>query len=135
MTEYATGTFEVNLTPQPLADSEADALLGRLSVDKQFYGDLSGTSKGEMLSARTSVETSAGYVAVEKVTGTLQGKKGTFVLQHSATMNRGENQLSITVVPDSGTGELLGLTGKMTIQTEGGHSYALEYSFSEKRNV
>ena len=103
MTNRATGTFTVDLNPQTLSDSEADAALGRLSIDKQFHGDLEGTSKGEMLSARTGIENSAGYVAIEKVTGTLHGRRGTFVLQHSSTMTRGEAQQSITVVPDSGT--------------------------------
>ena len=128
----ARGTFEVNLKPQPLADSEADAALGRLSLAKQFYGDLVGTSRGEMLSARTSVEDSAGYVAIEQVTGTLHGRRGTFVLQHSSTMTRGEGEQTITVVPDSGTGELAGLQGRMTIDVSGGeHGYVLEYSLGE----
>ena len=125
----AAGTFEVKLAPQPLADAQADPLLGRLAIDKQFSGDLQGTSKGEMLSARTAIENSAGYVAIERVTGTLGGKKGSFVLQHSGTMTRGEQRLEITVVPDSGTGELAGLTGNMTIKIEGKkHYYELTYS-------
>ena len=128
----ASGTFEVDLKPQPLADSEADAALGRLSLAKQFHGDLEGTSRGEMLSARTSVEDSAGYVAIEQVTGTLHGRRGTFVLQHSSTMTRGEGEQTITVVPDSGTGELAGLQGRMTIDVSGGeHGYVLEYSLGE----
>ena len=131
MIERATGTFDVTLNPQALADGEADALLSRLSIAKQFYGDLTATSQGEMLSARTDVQSSAGYVAMEKVIGTLQGKKGTFVLQHSSTMTRGAAQQSVTVVPDSGTGELVGLAGKMTIQIEGGHRYELEYTLEE----
>lgn len=126
----AAGTFEVKLAPHPLADTQADPLLGRLAIDKQFSGDLHGTSKGEMLSARTATENSAGYVAIERVTGTLGGKKGSFVLQHSGTMTRGEQHLQITVVPDSGTGELAGLTGTMSIRNEGGkHSYELTYRF------
>ena len=125
----AAGTFEVKLAPQSLADSQADPLLGRLSIDKQFSGDLQGTSKGEMLSARTAIDNSAGYVAIERVTGTLSGKKGSFVLQHSGTMTRGEQRLEITVVPDSGTGELVGLTGTMSIKIDGKkHSYELTYS-------
>ena len=128
----ASGTFEVDLKPQALADGEADAALGRLSIVKQFHGDLEGTSKGEMLSARTSVENSAGYVAIEKVTGTLHGRRGTFVLQHSSTMNRGEAEQDITVVPDSGMGELVGLKGRITIDVSGGeHGYVLEYSLGE----
>ena len=134
MTNRATGTFEVDLTPQTLADSEADAALGRLSIDKQFHGDLEGTSRGEMLSARTSVENSAGYVAIEKVTGVLHGRQGTFVLQHSSTMNRGAGEQNITVVPDSGTGELVGLKGRMTVQVdEGKHGYTLEYTLGEEK--
>ena len=128
----ASGTFEVDLKPQVLSDPEADAGLGRLSIAKQFHGDLEGTSRGEMLSARTSIENSAGYVAIEKFMGTLHGRQGTFVLQHSSTMNRGEGEQNITVVPDSGTGELVGLKGRMTIEVSGGeHKYVLEYSLGE----
>src|SRR5438445_13759827 len=101
----ANGTFDVKLTPAE------DSAFGRMSIDKQFHGALEGTSKGEMLSASTSVKGSAGYVAIERVTGTLNGKNGSFVLQHYATMTRGAPQLTITVVPDSGTGELEGLSG------------------------
>ena len=136
MTNRATGTFEVDLKPQALADGEVDAALGRLSIVKQFHGDLEGTSRGEMLSARTSVEDSAGYVAIEKVTGTLRGRQGTFVLQHSSTMNRGVGEQSISVVPDSGTGELAGLRGQMTIEVSGReHGYSLEYSLGEEKNA
>ena len=125
----AAGTFDVKLTPQTLADAQADPLMGRLALDKQFQGDLQASSKGEMLSARTSIENSAGYVAIERVTGTLGGKKGSFVLQHSGTMTRGQQHLEITVVPDSGTAELAGLKGTMTIRNEGGkHFYELAYS-------
>ena len=129
MSARATGTFEVKLHPQPLSDPAADATLGRLSIDKQFSGDLKGTSKGEMLSAGTATKGSAGYVAIERVSGTLQGRTGTFVLQHSGTMNRGEPQLSVTVVPDSGTAQLMGLTGRMAIIIDGGkHSYDFDYT-------
>ena len=125
----AAGTFDVKLAPQALADSPADPLLGRFTIDKQFQGDLVGTSRGEMLSARTATENSAGYVAIERVTGTLGGKKGSFVLQHSGTMTRGTQQLVITVVPDSGTGELTGLAGTMTIRIEDKkHFYEFMYS-------
>ncbi len=128
MTEQAKGTFEVTLKPQPLFHNTSP-LLGRLTIDKQFHGDLNATSTGEMLSARTSIENSAGYVAIERVSGTLHGRKGTFVLQHSSLMTRGEPQQSITVVPDSGTDELEGLTGTMTIiNNEGKHNYEFEYS-------
>ena len=125
----ARGTFEVKLSPQPLSYKTDDAMLARMSLDKQFHGDLEGTSAGEMLSAGTVTKGSAGYVAIERVGGTLAGRKGTFVLQHSATMNRGVPSLSITVVPDSGTGELAGLTGTMTIVIdEGKHSYEFDYT-------
>jgi hypothetical protein len=123
MTNRASGAFEVKMTPQT-----TDGDVGRMSIDKQFHGDLEGTSKGEMLSAMTSVKGSAGYVAIEKVSGTLDGSSGTFVLQHSGTMTRGAPQLTITVVPDSGTGQLTGLAGKLAIQiTDGKHFYDFEY--------
>jgi hypothetical protein len=110
-------------------DDTAEGGLGRMSIDKQFHGDLEGTSKGQMLTAATSVKDSAGYVAIERVTGTLGGRKGSFALQHSGTMARGAPQLTITVVPDSGTGELVGLAGKMTIRiADGKHFYDFEYS-------
>jgi Protein of unknown function (DUF3224) len=128
MTSRASGTFEVKLTPQ----ATDDAALGRMSLDKQFHGDLEATSKGEMLTAGTSVKGSAGYVAIERVSGTLQGRSGTFILQHSGTMTRGAPQLTITVVPDSGTGQLAGLAGKMTIEiADGKHSYDFEYTLAE----
>jgi hypothetical protein len=127
---HASGTFEVKFTPQT-SDGQ-DAALGRMSIDKQFHGDIEGTSKGEMLTGMTSVKGSAGYVAMEKVSGTLQGKRGTFILQHTGTMDRGAPQLSVTVVPDSGTDELVGLTGKLTIKiADGKHSYEFEYTLAE----
>src|SRR5437764_10250185 len=109
MTNVATGTFEVKLLP--LAPDDKDAGLGRMSIDKQFHGHLEATSKGEMLSAMTTVKGSAGYVAMERVTGSLSGRGGSFVLQHSGTMTRGAPRLIVTVVPDSGAGELAGLAG------------------------
>ncbi len=128
---HATGTFEVKLNPASHDKSE-DTTLGRMTIDKQFHGDLEGTSKGEMLSAGTSVKGSAGYVAIERVSGTLNGRRGTFVLQHSGTMTRGAPQLTITVVPDSGTGQLVGLAGKMGITiADGKHSYDFEYTLAE----
>jgi hypothetical protein len=130
VTTRATGTFEVKMTPQP-ADSAGSTTLGRMTLDKRFHGDLEGTSKGQMLAAGTAVKGSAGYVALEEITGTLEGRRGTFVLQHSGTMNRGAPQLSITVVPDSGTDELAGLTGRMTIDiADGKHSYDFNYTLS-----
>ena len=125
----ASGTFDVKVTPQP-ADAYADgSSLGRLTIDKQFHGDLDATSKGQMLSAMTSVKGSAGYVAIERVSGTLAGRRGTFVLQHAGTMSRNTPQLTVTVVPDSGTEELVGLSGTMTIDTSGGrHAYEFTYT-------
>jgi hypothetical protein len=102
-----------------------------LSIDKRFHGELDGTSTGTMLSAGTAVAGSAGYVAIERVTGTLCGKRGSFALQHSGTMNRGAPSLSVTVVPDSGTDELAGLRGSMQIIIEKGkHSYDFDYEIS-----
>lgn len=124
----ASGPFEVKLVPQPAASGIEQANLGRQTINKQFHGDLDATSLGEMLSAMGNVQGSAGYVAIERVTGTLHGKRGSFVLQHTGTMNRGVPQLSITVVPDSGTDELTGLTGSMQIQIEQGrHAYIFDY--------
>ncbi|WP_263385241.1 DUF3224 domain-containing protein [Granulicella arctica] len=120
----ANGNFEVKMVPQ----GEATAIPGRMTLDKQFYGDLEATSKGEMLAAMSGVKGSAGYVAMEQVTGALAGRPGSFVLQHSGTMTRGVPTLSVTVVPDSGTGELVGLTGQMTIDiADGKHLYGFEY--------
>ncbi|HJX29037.1 MAG TPA: DUF3224 domain-containing protein [Thermoanaerobaculia bacterium] len=131
MATRASGAFEVKLTPQAAGEGD-DSNLGRMTIDKQFHGDLEATGKGQMLTAMTEVQGSAGYVAVERVSGTLQGRKGTFVLQHNGIMNRGEPQLSITVVPDSGTGQLVGLSGKMSIKiAEGKHSYDFEYTLPE----
>ncbi len=131
MPSRATGTFEVKLLPQSLASADAGPLMGRLSINKAFSGDLQATSQGEMLSAGTAVKGSAGYVAMERVTGTLHGKTGSFVLQHSGTMNRGAPQLTVSVVPDSGTDELTGLSGTFTIQiADGKHSYAMDYEIS-----
>lgn len=123
----AAGTFQVKLAPQQVAFEESG--LGRLSIDKVFQGDLDGTSKGEMVAYRTAVQGSAGYVAMERVTATLHGRAGAFVLQHSGTMNRGAQHLDLNVVPDSGTGELEGLAGSMKIIIEGGqHSYEFDYT-------
>jgi len=125
----AKGSFEVKLNPLQPYNSVAISKLGRMSIDKKFSGDIEGVSKGEMLSSFGDVEGSAGYVAVEEVDCILQGRKGTFVLQHNATMARGAHALSVIVVPDSGTGELKGLTGKMQIKiTEGKHFYEFDYS-------
>ena len=132
MTIHASGTFEVKMTPQSPDDKAEGPTVGRYSLDKKFQGDLEGTSKGEMLAVGTAVEGSAGYVAMEQVTGTLNGRTGTFALQHTGTMNRGAAQLSVTVVPDSGTGQLVGLAGKMEIKiADGKHFYEFEYTLPE----
>jgi predicted flavoprotein YhiN len=128
VTNHVSGSFEVKLNPQT-DDQVGDPTVGRLSIDKQFHGDLEAHSKGQMLAVRTEVEGSAGYVAMERVVGTLAGREGSFALQHSGTMTRGAAQLTINVVPDSGTGELAGLSGAMTINiAEGQHSYDFEYT-------
>jgi hypothetical protein len=134
---HATGTFNVKLAPQkPDNEAAASANFGRMSIDKQFLGDLEGTSKGEMLAAMTGVEGSAGYVAMERVTGALGGHAGTFVLQHSATGNRGARQLNIAVVPDSATGGLSGLAGSMKIEiVEGKHFYEFDYTLPENAGM
>jgi hypothetical protein len=125
----ASGPFEVKLAPQPAAPGIEAANLGRMTLDKRFSGDLEAASLGEMLSAGGNVQGSAGYVAIERVTGTLHGKHGSFVLQHTGTMDRGAPSLSIHVVPDSGTDELTGLSGSMQIQIEQGkHFYTFDYS-------
>jgi uncharacterized protein DUF3224 len=126
---HAKGSFEVMLKPAPLADPEAGEKLGRMSFQKQFTGDLAGTSRGEMLSATTDVKGSAGYVAIEKVAGTLAGKKGSFVLQHSGVMDQGKPQSTILVVPDSGTDELAGIAGSFRIDIKDGkHFYEFDYT-------
>jgi hypothetical protein len=130
MTQHASGPFEVKVTPQkPDTQVARSANLGRLTIDKRYRGDLEASAKGEMLATQSEVKGSAGYVALERVTGTLHGRSGSFVLQHSATMQRGAPQSSITVVPDSGTGELAGLSGSMriTVAPDGAHSYELEF--------
>ena len=127
MTQHATGTFEVKLAPQD--DKSDDKTMGRMTIDKQWLGDLEGTSKGQMLTGGDPSKGSAGYVAIEKFSGTVKGHKGTFIFQHSATMTKGEGQLTITVVPDSGTDELAGISGKLTIKIESGkHFYDFEYN-------
>ena len=131
MTMRATGPFDVKMTPEA-ADTEGEgSALGRMAVAKTYHGDLEATARGTMLTAGTSVEGSAAYVAFERVTGTLHGRRGTFALQHMGTMTRGEPSLTITVVPDSGTGELAGISGKLAIVIVGGkHSYELEYTLA-----
>ena len=126
MTTRAVGTFEVKLTPR---EPEGDSGVGRMVLDKQFQGDLEATSQGQMLAFMTAVKGSAGYVAMERVVGTLHGRSGSFTLQHSGTMTKGVPGLSVTVVPDSGTDDLAGLSGRMTINIDAGaHSYEFEYA-------
>jgi hypothetical protein len=128
----AAGKFEVKLSPLDTYATGTNGIgLGRMSIDKTFSGALDATSKGEMLTAMTPVQGSAGYVAIEQVTGTLSGKKGSFVLQHSGTMSKGDSHLILNVVPDSGTDQLLDLAGEMTIKIEDGqHFYEFEYELA-----
>jgi hypothetical protein len=133
MTQHAKGTFDVKLEPEANDSVPAGVALARLAIDKQFSGDLEATSKGAMLSARTPVADSAGYVAIERVTGVLKGRRGSFVLQHNGTLNRGVQHLTIQVVPDSGTDELTGLAGEMKINIAGGqHFYEFDYTLASE---
>lgn len=126
MKQHAAGTFEVQLKP---LSASPDEFPGRMSIDKEFKGDLTGTSKGQMLAAMTAVKGSAGYVAIEKVTGSLQGRTGSFILQHSGLATSKDQKLTIVVIPDSGTGELTGIAGTLNIKIEGGkHYYEFDYT-------
>ncbi len=130
---HATGTFEVTLQPQPALLPEPPptpgTTLGRLRLDKRYEGDLQASGHGQMLTAMTATQGSAGYVAIEQVSGTLQGLAGSFVLQHSGLMNRGAAQLNVSVVPDSATGALAGLVGTLAIRiSEGRHFYDFDYT-------
>jgi hypothetical protein len=132
MTQIAKGSFEVKLLPQSISDVAANEKLGRMSLDKVFAGDLVGTSKGEMLSAMGDIKGFAGYVALERVSGTLHGKRGSFVLQHSGTMNRGAPTLTVSVVPDSGTDALVGTSGSFKIVIEPRkHFYEFSHSLNQ----
>ncbi|RST56650.1 DUF3224 domain-containing protein [Variovorax sp. MHTC-1] len=132
MNGKASGTFEVQMQPLWQSEQTEGATLGRMSLDKKFQGELEGAGKGEMLSAVTAIPGSAGYVAIERVTASLHGRAGSFVFQHTGTMTRGAQQLSIVVVPDSGTGQLAGLAGKLAIRIEGGkHFYDFDYSLPD----
>jgi hypothetical protein len=134
MSQHATGTFEVKTTPLDPAFKTDDNSLGRMSIDKQFHGDLEATSKGEMLTAGSPVKGSGAYVAIERVSGTLHGRSGTFILQHSGTMSHGAFQLDVKVVPDSGTGQLAGLSGSMNIIIKDGkHPYDFTYALPESK--
>lgn len=130
MTTRASGTFDVTLGPLPPYDAAEGSPIARMSIDKKFRGDLDATSKGEMLAAGTGVKGSAGYVALERVSGTLKGRRGTFVLQHSGIMTRGSPHLTLTVVPDSGTDQLVGLSGMMAIHIAPDKTHAYEFDYS-----
>jgi hypothetical protein len=133
MTHHAAGTFVVKLTSQTPVPETEDPTIGRMLSDKEFLGDLAGASKGQMISTMGEVKGSAGYVAMERVTGSLNSRAGSFALQHTGTMARGVPSLSVTVVPDTGTGGLAGLTGSMTIQIDAGkHSYTFDYTLPEE---
>jgi Protein of unknown function (DUF3224) len=130
--QRATGSFVVKMAPLLLADANAPATSGRMSLDKTFSGDLVAMAKGEMLTAGTAVKGSAGYVAIDHVTGTLAGRSGSFMLQHTGTMDRGAPTLSIIVVPDSGTEQLAGLAGRLAIIIDSGqHRYEFDYTLPE----
>jgi hypothetical protein len=132
MSFTAAGTFEVTMSPEPPYDVSDGTSIGRVSLKKQFSGDLAATSNAEMIGARSEVKGSAGYVAIERVVGALGGRSGSFILQHSGTMKRGKGELNVSVVPDSGTGELKGISGKMTIEiVDGKHLYNFEYGIED----
>ena len=134
MPHHATGTFEVKVTPLDPAFKAEDNSIGRFSLDKQFHGALEVASKGEMLSGAGTVKGSGGYVAIERVTGTLDGRTGTFILQHNGTMQNGVYHLNVIVVPDSATAQLTGLQGSMEIITKDGHhSYDFTYPLPETK--
>ncbi len=132
MTTRASGPFDVKMTPQAPEANVGDPVIGRMGIEKQFHGDLEATSRGQMLASRSDVAGSAGYVAIERVTGTLAGRTGSFVLQHYGIMTRGEAELILTVIPDSGTGELTDLSGKMAINiVDKKHSYDFDFSLPD----
>ena len=132
MTRHAEGSFDVKVTPLLPDDATTGTAIGRYALDKHFHGDLEAASKGEMMAAGDQAKGTAGYVAIEQVTGTLQGHSGSFALQHIGTMNQGKYQLSVAVVPGSGSGKLAGIAGTMTITIiSGKHSYAFEYTLPE----
>ncbi|SFR95133.1 Protein of unknown function [Dyella sp. OK004] len=126
---HASGDFDVKMGPQPTTPGFEATGVGRQTIDKHFHGDLEGSSQGEMLATMTETQGSGAYVALEKVSGTLHGKRGTFIFVHSATMHRGVPDWSVKVVPDSGTGELVGLSGAMVIHIDekGKHTYTFDY--------
>jgi hypothetical protein len=132
MSRHAKGTFDVKMSPQTEPDGVGDPTVGRVALVKQYHGDLEGSGKGQMLAVGTAIDGSAGYVAMERISATLHGRSGSFALQHAGTMNRGTPQLSITVVPDSGTEALGGISGRLDIvMANGVHSYDFEYSLPD----
>jgi hypothetical protein len=133
MTILARGTFDVNIIPQPPEDKSEGSTLGRMLIEKEFKGDLQAASKGQMLTGMPEVKGSGAYVAIERVTGTLNGRSGSFILHHLGIMERGVPRLNVTVVPDSGTRELAGIAGTLTILiADGKHSYDFAYTLPEE---
>lgn len=132
VTMHASGEFSVQVTPDGENDKAEGSTLGRMLLSKQLHGDIEGTSKGQMLTAGTDVKGSGAYVAMERITGTVKGRSGSFALQHSGTMSAAGLFLNIAIVPDSGSGQLTGIAGKMNITVAGGkHSYDLEYTLPD----
>jgi hypothetical protein len=132
MGKEARGIFEVRITPQPAQDGVGDPGVGRMAIEKHFHGELDGTGRGQMLAMGTAVDGSAGYVAMERVAGTLHGRRGSFALQHTGTMRRGTPELSVTIVPDSGTEALSGIEGRLDIAiADGVHHYVLAYTLPD----
>ncbi len=126
------GEFDVRRSPEPPCDLGDGAQAGHMRFDKRFHGDLNATSVVHMLAAMTSTEGSGAYVAIERIAGTLDGRSGAFLTQHSGVMDRGAPSLSLTVVPDSGSGELAGLRGSMKIDiVDGKHYYTFDYTLAE----
>jgi hypothetical protein len=133
MSQRATGPFDVTIKPASSPERDGRTEIGRMSIDKQYYGDLAASGKGEMLTAVTDTKGSAAYVAIERVSGTLNGRSGSFVIQHAGTMSNGAETLAISIVPDSGTEKLSGIRGEMLIKiTEGKHFYELTYIFPQE---
>lgn len=129
MSVRATGAFDVKMTSRPPDETEGDARIGRMALDKHYHGDLEASGRGQMLAVMDQAKGSGGYVALEVVEGTLAGKRGTFALQHGGLMDGGRPSLTIVVVPGSGTGELEGLAGTLAIRIESGkHFYDFEYT-------
>ena len=134
MSTHVSGSFNITMTPATTPQRSGRTTLGRMLLDKVYKGDLAATASGEMLSAVTDTKGAAGYVAVESITGVLQGRQGSFVVQHAGTMADGKQELSIVIVPHSGTGQLEGISGTMGIRIEAGqHFYDLDYSLPVAR--